>query len=333
MPLPKHIQTALDLRPGEWVEVRSKEEILATLDGNGRLNRMPFMPEMLQFCGKRFRVSKRAEKSCDTIFQSGGRQVADTVHLDGVRCDGSAHGGCQALCLIWWREAWLKRVEQSSNRDDQKLVDDQLDASVSEHDLYQLTKRRRVLDATLYSCQATSMLDFSKPMTWWDPKPVAREVVRGNVTVRKALKVIGKASLNALRRRFGVDPKPSVYGKCDGRTPTGRIPGLQPGDWVEVKSKAEIEETLDRARTNRGLYFDIEALPYCGRKMKVRSKVERIIDERSGAMLELPNDCWILEGAVCEGYQSRNRLFCTRQIYSYWREIWLRPVGPPGEQE
>ena len=31
---------------GEWVEVRSKEEILRTLDGNGQLDGMPFMPEM-----------------------------------------------------------------------------------------------------------------------------------------------------------------------------------------------------------------------------------------------------------------------------------------------
>jgi len=49
----------LNLMAGEVVEVRSQEEILATLDQSGRLAAMPFMPEMLQFCGKRFRVFKR----------------------------------------------------------------------------------------------------------------------------------------------------------------------------------------------------------------------------------------------------------------------------------
>ena len=42
------------LRVGDWIEVKSKDEILATLDKNGRLERMPFMPQMFQYCGKRF---------------------------------------------------------------------------------------------------------------------------------------------------------------------------------------------------------------------------------------------------------------------------------------
>ena len=50
---------ASKLSVGDWVEVRSKEEILSTLDSNGRLDGMPFMPEMFAFCGKRFQVYKR----------------------------------------------------------------------------------------------------------------------------------------------------------------------------------------------------------------------------------------------------------------------------------
>src|SRR6267142_1519493 len=51
---------SLGLRAGHWVEVRSADEILATLDDRGALDALPFMPEMLQYCGKRFRVFKRA---------------------------------------------------------------------------------------------------------------------------------------------------------------------------------------------------------------------------------------------------------------------------------
>src|SRR5205823_5514963 len=54
-------------RAGDWVEVKSAEEILATLDEQGRLDGLPFMPEMLQYCGKRLQVFKSAHKSCDTI--------------------------------------------------------------------------------------------------------------------------------------------------------------------------------------------------------------------------------------------------------------------------
>jgi hypothetical protein len=69
------------------------------------------MPEMLQFCGQRYTVTKRASKLCDTITWSGMRRMEDAVHLTGVRCDGSGHGGCQAGCLVYWKEAWLKRVD------------------------------------------------------------------------------------------------------------------------------------------------------------------------------------------------------------------------------
>src|SRR5579863_5800546 len=101
---------SMGLRVGDWVEVLSRAEVLATLDQYGQLEGMPFMPEMFAFCGQRFKVYKRAHKTCDTVFPIRGRRVARAVHLE-TRCDGSAHGGCQAGCLIFWKEAWLKRVE------------------------------------------------------------------------------------------------------------------------------------------------------------------------------------------------------------------------------
>ncbi|MBX6383676.1 MAG: hypothetical protein IRZ07_12005, partial [Microbispora sp.] len=101
----------LNLRVGELVEVRSEEEILATLDEKGELDNLPFMPEMLRFCGQRMRVHKVAHKLCDTIGRSGMRRMENAVHLAGARCDGSAHGGCQTACLLYWKEAWLKRVD------------------------------------------------------------------------------------------------------------------------------------------------------------------------------------------------------------------------------
>src|SRR5690349_6467582 len=98
------------LKIGDWVEVRSKEEILQTLDSRGWLDGMPFMPEMLQFCGKRFQVYKSAHKTCDySSAKIRSRRVEDTVHLR-TQCDGSAHDGCQAGCLLYWKEAWLKPV-------------------------------------------------------------------------------------------------------------------------------------------------------------------------------------------------------------------------------
>ncbi len=100
----------LGLRAGDWVVVRSKEEILATLDEPARLDRLPFQPEMLAFCGRRLRVAKAAHKTCDTINKTGGRRMARCrapreVPAATVR----SHGGCMADCLFFWKEAWLKR--------------------------------------------------------------------------------------------------------------------------------------------------------------------------------------------------------------------------------
>ena len=100
---------SLGLRAGDWVVVRSRAEILATLDKKGALDRMPFMPEMLQYAGQKLQVSARAHKTCDPINGLESRALPDTVHIGDLRCDGSAHADCQAGCLFFFKEAWLKQ--------------------------------------------------------------------------------------------------------------------------------------------------------------------------------------------------------------------------------
>ena len=97
------------LGAGDHVVVRSAREILATLDGQGALEGMPFMPEMVPFLGRRFVVAKRAQKVCDTIQFTGSRRLEGTVLLEDLRCDGGAHDRCQANCRLFWKEAWLRR--------------------------------------------------------------------------------------------------------------------------------------------------------------------------------------------------------------------------------
>jgi len=98
----------LNLKPGEKVEVLSKKEILSTLDESGRYQRLGVMPEMFKFCGKKFKVLKRIDRMM--VEGKGMRKIKNTVILEGVFCDGEAHGGCQRTCFICWREGWLKRV-------------------------------------------------------------------------------------------------------------------------------------------------------------------------------------------------------------------------------
>ena len=53
---------SIRFRRGQWVRVRSFAEIRATLDANGKLAGLPFMPEMLKYCGNIFRIERRVEK-------------------------------------------------------------------------------------------------------------------------------------------------------------------------------------------------------------------------------------------------------------------------------
>ena len=119
--------------PGDMVEVSSAAEILSTLDANGTLGKLPFMPEMLAFCGHEFRVSRRAFKTC--VDDRDMRELDDTVFLEDVRCDGASHGGCDRGCLIFWKTDWLKPVGAALPQDDRA------EARMSEADLVSLASR------------------------------------------------------------------------------------------------------------------------------------------------------------------------------------------------
>jgi O-antigen/teichoic acid export membrane protein len=99
-----------ELCPGDLVEVRGPWEILATLDESGALAGLPFMPEMVVYCGRRFTVDRLADEICDTVEYAGSRRVPNAVLLEDMRCDGSGHGGYQAECRFFWKEAWLRKV-------------------------------------------------------------------------------------------------------------------------------------------------------------------------------------------------------------------------------
>jgi hypothetical protein len=97
----------LNLQPGELAEVKSEQEIRATLDEHGRHRGLLWMPGMARFCGKTYRVHKRLET---IMLESTGelRKIRHTVLLADVMCENLY--GCDRSCFHYWREAWLRRV-------------------------------------------------------------------------------------------------------------------------------------------------------------------------------------------------------------------------------
>jgi hypothetical protein len=338
---------AMRLRVGDVVEVKSKDEILATLDERGMLDGLPFMPEMLAFAGRRFAVGRVAHKTCDTINASGGRRMRDAVHLEGMRCDGSAHGGCQAACTIFWKTTWLRKVTQ--DRPAATSLDSAGPAKVSESTLLAKAGCPELGRETHYMCQATELLRATEPLQWWEPTQYVRDVASGNYSFWVAARTLLLAGIRILIRT-GVGFRALVAlhdslarrtgGRCfvqpigpvanGARTPTSDLQ-LAAGDLVRVRPYDEILQTLNGMGRNRGLTFDPEMAPHCGATYRVRAVVDKIIDEKTGKMARMKGACIILDGVVCKSEYIRGRLMCPRAVFPYWRPIWLeRLAASPG---
>lgn len=349
--------TSANLHAGDWVEVRSKEEILATLGKNGRLEGLPFMPEMFEYCGRRIQVFKRAHKTCDPPNGLESRRMPNTVHLEDVRCNGKAHGGCQAACLMYWKEAWLKPVDGPTQ---QAMVTTiaakETDTSCTERNVWDATLRPSELptDEPAYVCQSTEVEVATLPLKWWDVRQYWEDYSSGNNSLGEILSVgfvfvyhrVASSGLGiglAMRWLFDVVQRMrggAVYPWRFGMIPRGtKTPvqklNLQPGELVRVKSYQEILDTLDEENINRGMWFDAEMVPFCGKTFRVLDRVSRIINEKTGKMQVFKNECIILEKVVCNACYAKHRRFCSRAIYPYWREIWLERVQDPqnGDQE
>jgi len=88
-----------------------------------------------------------------------------------------------------------------------------------------------------------------------------------------------------------------------------------------VKSRKEIEATLDTAGKNKGLLFTPPMLQYCGKRFYVANRLNKMIQDESGRMIHL-KDTVVLDGVTCQAWG------CQRSNLQFWREIWLKRVTP-----
>ena len=305
----QHLNTngkANQLRPGDLVEVRSLAEILTTLDEKGRLDNLPFMPEMIASCGKQFRVWRLAFKTC--VDDGDMREMPDTVLLEEVRCDGASHNGCDRGCLIFWKTAWLKKPGAAATA--AKI------ATITEHDLTVLAQR----DGEFF-CQSTEIVNASQPLPWWEPRQYLWDLKYNRVSAF----LFTRAFLIAVYNKFAFHLKLRSWRAVTGNTTStngfGRL-NLRPGEVVRVKTLAEIKTTLDAEGKNQKMLFAPSMAAFCGQVMKVRDRVENIVLEATPRQRKI-KDTVVLEGATCDGVCHR---LCPRQSLLFWRECWLERV-------
>jgi len=108
--------TAKDFAPespiseGDLVQVRSREEIQATLDPFKELKGCAFLPNMYQYCGTRQRVRKSMRHFMDERDYKL-KKVRGVILLENVICNGTpTFGECDRCCFLFWREEWLEKV-------------------------------------------------------------------------------------------------------------------------------------------------------------------------------------------------------------------------------
>ncbi len=262
------------------------------------------------------------------------RRMTDAVHLTESRCDGSAHGGCENACSLYWKEQWLKRVDP----DDPVRPSPDAGERVLLPLLVLNTQKEPFEDGEVrYSCQATEMLRAAPaPLPLKDLRQYGADVTSGNVGVLAVLRSFLVACFNryqdlsrrhlpaALRIRGGLHWR-FLQGRRHQRSYADGAP--RPRARASSCGSSRARRSWRRSTANllnRGMGFDAEMSRFCGRTARVKARATRCVDERTGRMLTMKNPCIILEDIVCEGAFQAN---CPREFVCWWREIWLERVS------
>jgi len=301
------------LRAGDLVEVKGPEEIARTLDAEGTLDGLPFMPEMMEFCGLRFRVARLAEKACvefPTRYWVREFRENDVVLLEGLRCSGAAHDGCGRACMLFWRTVWLRKVDAGQPA---TAVDPSGQGTLR-------SKMKTMAAPDRYFCQSTELAKATQPLT--RTRILLKCIYDIRSGSRGVFEMVWLVLAPLWRKVTERIPRRRLAGQLK-RTPVGDLK-LQPGELVGIRPAAEIAQTLDSRGRNRGLICDYGMCQYAGGKYQVRNRLDRMISEPTGEMRQVENTV-ILEGLHCLCWNVLGG--CPRQEYMYWREIWLERIG------
>lgn len=293
---------------GALVEVRSMREISETLDTNGKFEGVPFMPEMARHCGARGRIFHRIDKTC--VEGHGLRRMKSTVLLENLRCDGAFHDGCQRNCLFFWKEAWLKPVNEDASPPPPVPTAGAADISYWQN-------RFSVREADRYVCQSTELYAATSYLSRWDIGHFIAEIFHKELSLREFIQIVYRTALT----RFLKAKEIGLLNGTPGKKQKGDL-NLARGEWIDIKSPEEIEATLDAGSKNCGLAFVPSMSEYIGGRYQVDFPVNKIILEQTGKMISLSNTV-VLKNVNCRGACVKN---CPRNSNLYWRESWLRRV-------
>jgi hypothetical protein len=162
-------------------------------------------------------------------------------------------------------------------------------------------------------CQLHDLVGIAEPLDLWE-----RVYQR-----RNRLKRIVKRRLRYVHNAFSEitgEQKKVLHTSTESGAKALR---LNPGDMVRIKSREEIQMTLNRWNSLKGCAFMEEMWQYCGTIHRVFKRVNKFLDERT-YLVRKCKGIVLLEGAICNGTKDFGP--CDRSCFLFWREEWLEKI-------
>jgi len=171
-------------------------------------------------------------------------------------------------------------------------------------------------------CQIPCLPRISDGLADAGPQPLVRRFKRAlaapwNQTVKPLLKKGYRTYSKRAENRAARAAAPAT-------APAAAVAGLlKAGDMVRVRSRAEIQATLDPWKELKGCAFLESMWPYCGTTQRVLQAMERFLDERDYKVKRV-RGMVLLEGVLCRGTPVFGR--CDRCCHFFWRQEWLEKM-------
>jgi hypothetical protein len=174
----------------------------------------------------------------------------------------------------------------------------------------------------LCECQVPGLQRISEGNAEIGSQPL---VIRLKLSLAKPWNYQAKPALKTYSRRLARWRSKRAGGSTAAPTPiaTAAAKTLQAGDLVRVRSRQEIEATLDRWKELKGCAFLEYMWPYCDTTQRVLQTMTRFLDERDYRVKRC-RGIILLEDVICHGTPVFGR--CDRCCHLFWREEWLEKI-------
>lgn len=147
-------------------------------------------------------------------------------------------------------------------------------------------------------------------------------------TLRGTIKLLFKRLLSAKTKRklkrqyarlhaFFARPQQQEMPAADTHSP------LEAGDRVRVRSREEIQASLDIWGELKGCGFMSDMWQYCDTEQQVLQPVRQFLDERD-YRLKRTSGMVVLQNVICRGMEGYGA--CDRACHFFWRNEWLEKL-------